>query len=131
MKKIMIAGEKYTTRDGQEKVRWHELGVIMTSQAGKEFVLLDPKVNLAGFPREVGKDKLIASIFEETQTQGNAPQTQGQYPPQGQYPTPQATPQNNMDDPNRHNGAGSMNRPAQHQQNQQPMFDQNGDQIPF
>ncbi len=37
---------------------------------------------------------------------------------QGQQQQPQATPQNNMDNPNYHNQSGAMNRPAQHQQPQ-------------
>ena len=75
----MIANGKYV-KDGQEKTSWKEVGVIMTSQAGKEFVLLDPTVNLAGFPREEGKDRVIASIFDDK------PQQMQQ---QSQYGTPQ------------------------------------------
>ena len=67
MKKIMIANGGYTAKDGTTKTSWKEVGVIMTSAKGGEFCLLDPTVNLAGFPREAGKDKLIASIFEDTQ----------------------------------------------------------------
>ena len=74
MKKIMIASGKYTAKDGTEKSKWVEVGVIMTSQGGNEFVLLDPTVNLAGFPREAGKDKLIASIFGDRPQQQRAPQ---------------------------------------------------------
>ncbi len=102
----MIAAGSYTTQDGQEKTVWKELGVIMTSQTGKEFALLDPTVNLSGFPREPGKDMIIASIFEDK------PKEQG-YQQQGYQ---QATPQNNIDDPNRHNVGGNMNRPSQQQQ---------------
>lgn len=63
----MIANGKYTDKKGNEKTSWKEVGVIMTSAKGGEFCLLDPTVNLAGFPREAGKDRLIASIFEDTQ----------------------------------------------------------------
>ena len=114
-KKIMIASGSYTTQDGQQKTTWKEVGVIMTSQAGKDFCLLDPTVNLAGFPSEPGKDMIIASIFEDKpkeQQQGGysqpAPQ-QAQQSPQQQYQQPQA--------------------PQQPQAQQQ--FDQNGQQIPF
>ena len=81
MKRIMIANGKYV-KDGQEKSKWVEVGVIMTSQNGNEFVLLDPTVNLAGFPREAGKDKLIASIFDDANQQPRQQQ-------QSQYGTPQ------------------------------------------
>lgn len=86
MKKIMIAGSKYTAKDGTEKTNWTEVGVIMVSQAGKEFVLLDPTINLAGFPREIGKDKLIASIFEDKSQQSNYQQGGYQQQPAQQQP---------------------------------------------
>ena len=82
----MIAAGSYTTQDGQTKTIWKELGVIMTSQAGKEFALLDPTVNLSGFPREQGKDMIIASIFEDK------PKEQGYQQPQQQgYSTSNGT----------------------------------------
>ena len=85
----MIASGKYTAKDGQEKTSWVEVGVIMTSQAGKEFVLLDPCINLAGFPREAGKDKLIASIFDDANQQPRPSQQTSQYgTPMTQSPTP-------------------------------------------
>ena len=90
-KKIMIAAGKYM-KDGQEKTSWKEVGVIMTSQSGKEFVLLDPTVNLAGFDREPGKDRVIASIFEDQQNTAprqQQPQQQSQY----QQPQQQSVPE--------------------------------------
>ncbi len=105
-KKIMIASGSYTTQDGQQKTTWKEVGVIMTSQTGKEFCLLDPTVNLSGFPREPGKDMIIASIFEDKpkdQQQGGYSQPAPQQAPQQQYQQPQQVPQ----------------------------LDQNGQQVPF
>lgn len=78
----MIANGTYKNREGEEKTSWEEVGVIMLSQAGKEFVLLDPTVNLAGFEREPGKDRIIASIFEDKPKQQQAPQQQYQQQPQ-------------------------------------------------
>ena len=74
----MIANGKYM-KDGQEKSKWVEVGVIMTSAKGGEFCLLDPTVNLAGFPREAGKDKLIASIFDDNNQQQRPSQQTSQY----------------------------------------------------
>ena len=74
----MIANGKYT-KDGVEKTSWKEVGVIMTSQAGKEFVLLDPTVNLAGFEREAGKDRVIASIFDDNNQQQRPSQATNNY----------------------------------------------------
>jgi len=94
-KKIMIANGKYTTQDGTEKTTWKEVGVIMTSQNGKEFCLLDPTVNLGGFTREPGKDKIIASIFEDKpKEQQNQGYVQQQPPAQNQgYSQPQQSQQ--------------------------------------
>lgn len=125
MKKLSVANGTYQ-KDGVEKTNWVSIGVINTNQNGKEYMLLDPTINLAGFPREAGQKNVMVNIFDDTQQ----PQQQQYQQPQQQYQQP--TPQNNVDDPNRHNIGGSMNRPAQHQQGQQQVqFDQNGDQIPF
>ena len=127
-KKLMIAAGSYTTQDGQAKTVWKEVGIIMTSQAGKEFALLDPCINLAGFPREPGKDMIIASIFEDK------PKEQG-------YQQQQATPRNNIDDVNRRNSGGSHNRPSEQQERaynqqqsppaQETYYDANGSPIPL
>ncbi len=94
MKKIMIANGKYTDKSGNEKTSWKEVGVIMTSAKGGEFCLLDPTVNLAGFPREAGKDRLIASIFEDKEYASpekqssyyaNHPSNQSQQQPNSTY----------------------------------------------
>ncbi len=68
--------------------------------------------------------------------QGYQQPQQQQQPQQGQHNPPnygqQASPQNNVDDPNRHNGDGAMNRPAQHQQGQQQVqYAEDGSVIPF
>ena len=81
----MIANGTYQ-KDGQTKTVWKEIGVIMTSAKGGEFCLLDPTVNLAGFPREAGKDRLIASIFEDTQER--ASQQTSQYKEQPKQVVP-------------------------------------------
>ena len=120
MKKIMIANGQYTAQDGQQKTRWVKVGIVGMSQNGKEYVLLDPTVNLAGFEREAGKDMLMASIFEDqpqnashNSGQYSAPQNQQQnYQQQQQAPQQQYQPQNLQ---------------PQHQQ-QQPQQD---DQLPF
>lgn len=64
MKKIMVANGQYK-KDGQDKTKWVQIGVIGTSQNGKDYCLLDPTINLAGFQREQGKDMLMCSIFED------------------------------------------------------------------
>ena len=97
MKKISVANGKYI-KDGVEKTRWVNIGVIGTSQNGKEYCLLDPTINLAGFTREPGKDMLMCSIFEDVQQGQQAHQTQ-----QSQYAQPQNPPQQQYQAPQQHN----------------------------
>jgi len=84
MKKLAIANGKYQ-KDGQEKTRWVNVGVIGVGSNGKEYMMLDPTINLAGFAREAGRDMIMVSIFDDSQQQ-QAPQQQQQYapPPQQQ-----------------------------------------------
>ena len=69
------------------KTSWVNVGVIGTSQQGKEYMLIDPTINFAGFPREAGKDMVMVNIFDDAQTSG---QQQGQ--PAYSQPAPQGQP---------------------------------------
>ena len=83
----MIANGKYT-KDGVEKTKWVEVAIIMEKN-GKEYALLDPTINLAGFPREEGRDKLIGSIFDDNNQQRPSQQTsqyKAQPAPVGSFP---------------------------------------------
>jgi len=99
MKKLAIANGKYQ-KDGVEKTRWVNIGVIGVGSNGKEYMMLDPTINLAGFARDAGRDMVMVSIFDDSQ-QGQqfnsqptgqnapthyeqAPQQQQQYQPQQQ-----------------------------------------------
>lgn len=73
MKKLAIANGKYI-KDGLEKTRWVNIGTINTTADGKEYMLLDPTINLAAFPREIGKDMLMVGIFEQQSQQGQGTQ---------------------------------------------------------
>ena len=89
MKKLAIANGKYM-KDGIEKTKWVNIGIINTAQSGKEYMLLDPTINLAGFPREEGKSSVMVSIFDDNQQQqGYAQQPQQQQQPQQGYGQPQ------------------------------------------
>ncbi len=83
MRKISIANGTYIGQDGQQKTNWVKVGVIGVSQNGKEYVLLDPTINLAGFKREDGKDMVMCTVYDDTQQnsnpQGGNTQQQGGY----------------------------------------------------
>ena len=75
------------TKDNQQKAEWANIGVIGVGKNGKEYVLLDPTVSLAGIllkqnvlaakRNEAPSDMVMTSVFEENQNQGQgAPQQQ-------------------------------------------------------
>jgi len=79
-KKLAVANGSYM-KDGQEKTRWVNVGVILEKN-GKEFALIDPTINFAAFPREQGKDMVMVGVFEENnqqQPQQQAPRGQPEY----------------------------------------------------
>ena len=91
-KKLSVANGTYQ-KDGQEKTRWVNVGVILEKD-GKEFCLIDPTINFAAFPREQGKDMVMVGVFEENnqggqqqqqQSHNQAPQQQQSYATQQEY----------------------------------------------
>ena len=120
MKKLSVANGTYVNRDGQTKTSWVQVGVIGTSQNGKEYMLIDPTINFAGFKREEGKNMVMVGIFEETN------QNQGQAPVQGGYAPPVQTPPHQGQPPAQY--GGQVPPP----QNNPPVeyYDANGQPIP-
>lgn len=98
-KKLSVANGQYV-KDGQTKTRWVSVGVILEKD-GKEFMLIDPTVNFAGFPREQGKDMVMVGIFDDNNQQsqqGNGQYNNNQAPQQNHtdYQNQQAPQQNNQ-----------------------------------
>lgn len=56
--KNIVYGKKYKTRDGTEKTQWIKIGVLGTSQSGREWIRLE------SIP--VGWDGM-AQVFEQEQ----------------------------------------------------------------
>lgn len=83
-------------KDGQPKAEWTNIGVMIVGKNGKDYVLLDPTINLAGVllkqnilaakKGEMPSDMIMLSVFEE-----NNHQQQNQ-PPQQNY-NQQSSPQ--------------------------------------
>lgn len=82
MKKLMVKNGSYM-KDGQEKAKWVQVGVIMDGQNG-EFAILEPHVNLAAFPREEGRG-VMCSIFDDSQQPQQNNQNQPQQPHQQSF----------------------------------------------
>jgi len=94
-KKLSVKIGEYQ-KDGQTKGRYVNIGVIMQSSDGGEYVLLDPTVSMAGVMQQQNtlamqkneqlRDRIMVGVFEEDQ-QG------GQQAPQQNYQQPQQQPQ--------------------------------------
>ena len=50
MKDLSVKTREYTDKEGNKKSNWQKIGVIMESDQGKPFMLIDRWVNLAGLP---------------------------------------------------------------------------------
>lgn len=75
VKEITVVASTYTNRDGQEKKRWVTIGHIhKTGDGTREYITLDPMVNLAAIPRKEGDDRIYANLFDpKPKNQGAAP----------------------------------------------------------
>lgn len=72
-----VVGEYTDKQTNQQKADWQNIGVIVTGKNGKDYVLLDPAVNLAGVllkqnvlaakKGENPSDMVMSSLFEEQQ----------------------------------------------------------------
>ncbi len=79
---LAVKTGSYTDRDGKQKNRYQNIGVIMQGDDGGHYALLDPLINLAAVPREAGKDRVMVSMFQPNNDQQQAPRQQRQAQPQ-------------------------------------------------
>jgi hypothetical protein len=108
-KKITARVGSYTNQQGENKGRFVEIGALGMSQGGKEYVLINPTVDLGGVLQlqnieaaKEGKDpsdRIICSVFDnDNQPQGGYGQQQQNHNQQGGYQQQQrhrqAPPQN-------------------------------------
>ena len=118
MKKLSVRIGEYQGQDGQMKGRYQNIGVLMQKDDGKEYVLLDPSVSIAGLMAlqqadamkkgEPLRDRVLAGVFEDQPQQGGYQQqpaqqqsyAQNQAPPQQQYAQQQAMPHQSVNDHN-------------------------------
>ncbi len=110
MKRLSAVVGEYTDKQtNQPKAEWSNVGIIGVSQKGKEYMLLDPAVSLAGIllkqnvlaanKGEKLSDMVMISIIDEQQQNSQQPQQQQQgynnQQQQGGYQQQQPNYQNN------------------------------------
>ena len=84
-----VVGEYNDKQTNQQKAEWASIGVIGVSSKGKEYMLLDPTINLAGVllkqnilaanKGEKLSDMVMVSIIDEQNQAQNNNQNQGGY----------------------------------------------------
>jgi hypothetical protein len=107
MKKLTAKIGEYVNAQNETKGRYANIGVMMTSNDGGEYMLLDPTVSMGGifalqqaYNASQGKapsDRIMVSVWEENsqpqqgyqQNNQQAPQQNNQQPQQG-YQAPQS-----------------------------------------
>ena len=62
---LCVKSGTYTDRNGNEKTNWENIGVMVDD--GSSYILLKPYMNLAGFPREEGRNHLLVSVFDHSE----------------------------------------------------------------
>lgn len=93
-----VVGEYTDKQSGQQRADWANVGVIGVSQKGKEYMLLNPEVSLAGLlvkqnvlaanKGEKLSDMVMISIIDEQAQNNNQGQQQGGFANQGQQQAP-------------------------------------------
>ena len=121
MKEIVVTNGEYPKRDGGTGVNWIKVGVLGVSQNGKEYVILEPHINLAGLPRSEKGGIMCSVIDKSQQNQSNNSQTNN-YSNQGGYNQNQPQ-QQQYNQPNSRNQQNGYNQ----QQYQQPQNQYNAD----
>ena len=121
-----VIGEYTDKTTNQQKAEWASLGIIGVSAKGKEYMLLDPTINLAGVllkqnilaqnRGEKLSDMVMISIIDE-QSQNS------QQSPQYQQQAPQQRPQNSGGFQQNEPDYGSSQQQAPHfPQDNEPSF---------
>lgn len=64
IKELAVVADTYTDRNGNEKKKWLNIGHIHEAKDGRQYITLDPCVNLAAIPRKQGDSRVYVSMFE-------------------------------------------------------------------
>ena len=85
LRDLVVKTGTYTDGQGQEKACWQNIGALMKSDDGGEFVILHRWFNPAGIPNPDNRDSVLVSCFKPEQ-QGQGRQQQGAAPQNNQPP---------------------------------------------
>lgn len=75
-----VVGIPYTTQSGEEKIKWQNVGAVVTTQKGGFMLLLDRHFNPAGMPNPENRTNVVVNLFEPQQNNGQQGGQQQQSP---------------------------------------------------
>ncbi len=67
VKNLSVRTREYVDPQGNKKANWQNIGVVMENDQGKQFMLIDRWVNLAGLPDFSGKENpsaVMVTMFD-------------------------------------------------------------------
>ena len=89
VKNLSVKTREYVDSQGNKKANWQNIGVVMENDQGKQFMLIDRWVNLAGLPDFSGKPNpsaVMVTMFDADEnssykpTQKSAPTSDNDMP---------------------------------------------------
>lgn len=71
---LAVKTGEYTDSQGQQKGRWQNVGAVMSSDNGGQFIMLAKWFNPAGIVDSKGGESILLSCFEPNKAGSQAPQ---------------------------------------------------------
>lgn len=84
---LAVKTGEYTDSQGQQKGRWQNVGAVMTSDNGGQFVMLAKWFNPAGVADAKGGESILLSCFEPNKDKGGGQQQSAPAPRPAPAPT--------------------------------------------
>lgn len=89
---LAVAVGSFTTKSGEEKKRWKNIGSVIETKDGGKVILIDRTFNPAGVPVEAGRDSIMVSMFPPKDNDDQqTPPTRHQQQKQDGYAPKQST----------------------------------------
>lgn len=64
---LAVKTGEYTTREGETKGKWLNIGALLESDEGNRFLLIDRWFNPAGLPNPDNRGNVMVSLFKPKQ----------------------------------------------------------------
>lgn len=70
IKDVCVKTGTYKDRNGEEKGRWQNVGMVLQMDDGGKMVMLNRSFNPAGVPHKEGSDSIVLSFFDPKDKDG-------------------------------------------------------------